>query len=146
MRRSAAYNRWTGRIDTGLFITLFSVGGLFSYVCFTCVYTAIEDVIEPRSRATAMALYFIFLYLLGGGLGPIVVGLLSDHFSHLAMLAAGTGQMNEAFRAVGLHDAMLLIPVSLLSMLALLMGARTFTADAHRQNSAESLGAPQVSN
>jgi hypothetical protein len=77
-------------------------------------------------------------------LGPIVVGLLSDHFSHLAMLAAGTGQMREEFRALGLHDAMLLIPVSLLlCMLALLMGARTYAADAHRQSAALSEATPQ---
>ncbi|WP_281687928.1 MFS transporter [Pseudomonas citronellolis] len=133
-----------GRIDTGLFIAVFGVGWLFSYAFFTCVYTAIQDVIEPRLRATAMALYFIFLYLLGGGLGPIVVGLLSDHFSHLAMLAAGTGQMREEFRALGLHDAMLLIPVSLLlCMLALLMGVRTYAADAHRQSAALSEATPQ---
>lgn len=99
---------------------------------------------EPRLRATAMALYFISLYLLGGGLGPIVVGLLSDHFSHLAMLAAGATQMSEAFRAVGLHDAMLLIPLLLLlSMLALLMGARTFAADTHRQTAVGNLAASQ---
>lgn len=141
---ATGYALLAGRIDTGLFIALFGLGWLFSYAFFTCVYTALQDVVEPRLRATAMALYFIFLYLLGGGLGPIVVGLLSDHFSHLAMLAAGAGQMTEAFRAVGLHDAMLLIPLSLLlSMLALLMGARSYAADAHRQSAARSEATPQ---
>lgn len=35
--------------------------------------------VEPRLRASAMALFFAGLYLLGGGLGPLVVGGLSDH-------------------------------------------------------------------
>ncbi|MFT8064024.1 hypothetical protein ACMYNC_23160, partial [Salmonella enterica subsp. enterica serovar Enteritidis] len=87
---------------------------LFSYNFYTCVYTAIQDVVEPRLRATAMALFFAGLYLLGGGMGTVVVGLLSDHFAAAAMLAAGAGEMAEAFRAEGLHSAMYLIPASLL--------------------------------
>ncbi|SDN79583.1 spinster family MFS transporter [Pseudomonas jinjuensis] len=131
---ATGYALLAGRIDTALFVGVFAIGWLFSYAFYTCVYTAMQDVIEPRLRATAMALYFIFLYLLGGGLGPIAVGLLSDHFAHSAMLAAGATEMSEAFRAVGLHDAMLLIPLSLLlSMLALLLGARSYCADTRRQ-------------
>ena len=38
-------------------------------------------------------------FLLGGGLGPVVVGALSDHFAQGAMLAAGAEQMSEAFKA-----------------------------------------------
>ena len=78
-----------------------------------------------------MALFFAGLYLLGGGLGPVVVGLLSDHFAHAAMCAAGASEMTEQFKAIGLHDAMYLIPVALgLTMLALLQAARCFGRDA----------------
>jgi MFS family permease len=120
-----------GRIEIGIFVALFSAGWLFSYNFYTCVYTSIQDVVEPRLRATAMALFFAGLYLLGGGLGPVGVGLLSDHFAHTAMLAAGASEMSEAFKAVGLHDAMLLIPVALLlTMLALLQASRCFSRDA----------------
>ncbi|MGG2396723.1 spinster family MFS transporter [Pseudomonas sp. SH1-B] len=122
-----------GRIDTAVFVGVFSLGWLFSYNFYTCVYTAIQDVIEPRLRATAMALYFAGLYLLGGGLGPLAVGWLSDHYSQAAMQAAGAGEMTEVFKAAGLHDAMLLIPVALLlTLLALLQAARCFQADALR--------------
>ncbi|VXC57688.1 Major facilitator superfamily MFS_1 [Pseudomonas sp. 8Z] len=122
-----------GRLDTAVFVAVFSVGWLFAYNFYTCVYTAIQDVIEPRLRATAMALYFAGLYLLGGGLGPLAVGWLSDHYAKAAMHAAGASEMTEAFKAVGLHDAMLLIPVALLlTLLALLQAARCFQADALR--------------
>lgn len=120
-----------GRIEIGLFVGVFSLGWLFAYNFYTCVYTAIQDVVEPRLRATAMALFFAGLYLLGGGLGPVVVGLLSDHYSQVAMLAAGASEMNETFKAVGLHNAMLLIPAALtLTMLALFQAARCFARDA----------------
>jgi len=120
-----------GRVEIAVFVALFSVGWLFAYNFYTCVYTAIQDVIEPRLRATAMALFFAGLYLLGGGLGPLAVGMLSDHYSQAAMLAAGASEMNETFKAVGLHNAMLLIPVALLlTMVALLQASRCFVADA----------------
>ncbi|WP_134677131.1 spinster family MFS transporter [Ectopseudomonas khazarica] len=129
----SAWALTAGRIDTALFVAVFSLGWLFSYNFYTCVYTAIQDVIEPRLRATAMALFFAGLYLLGGGLGPLAVGWLSDHYAQAAMQAAGASEMTEAFKAVGLHDAMLLIPVALLlTLLALLQAARCFQTDAVR--------------
>lgn len=135
----SAWALTAGRIDTALFVTVFSLGWLFSYNFYTCVYTAIQDVIEPRLRATAMALFFAGLYLLGGGLGPLAVGWLSDHYAQAAMQAAGASEMTEAFKAVGLHDAMLLIPVALLlTLLALLQAARCFQTDAVRMR--EGLG------
>jgi MFS family permease len=125
---------WALTLEAGeiaLFVGIFSIGWLFSYNFYTCVYTSIQDVIEPRLRATAMALFFAGLYLLGGGLGPVVVGWLSDHFAHSAMYAAGAAEMNEAFKAVGLHDAMYLIPIAmLLTLLALLQAARHLPKDA----------------
>ena len=130
---ATGYALLAGRVEVGVFVAIFSLGWLCAYNFYPCVYTAIQDVVEPRLRATAMALFFAGLYLLGGGLGPIAVGLLSDHFAQAAMLAAGASEMNEAFKAVGLHDAMLLIPVALfLTMLALVQAARCFVADATR--------------
>ncbi|NQD92028.1 MFS transporter, partial [Pseudomonas sp. CrR25] len=130
---ATAYALLAGRIEIGLFVAVFSLGWLFAYTFYPCVYTAIQDVIEPRLRATAMALFFAGLYLLGGGLGPLAVGLLSDHYAQAAMLAAGASEMNETFKAVGLHDAMYLIPLALfVTMLALVQAARCFVADAER--------------
>ncbi len=123
-----------GRIEIGLFVAVFSVGWLFSYNFYTCVYTAIQDVVQPRLRATAMALFFAGLYLLGGGLGPVVAGLLSDHFAQTAMAAAQVEQMTEPFKAVGLHDAMMyLIPGALFFTLVFLaIASRSFSRDAQR--------------
>lgn len=133
---ATGYALLAGRIEIGVFIAVFSIGWLFSYNYFTCVYTAIQDVVEPRLRGTAVALFFAGLYLLGGGMGPVVVGLLSDHYAHAAMLAAGATEMTEAFKAIGLHDAMLLIPVAfILTTLALLQASRCFVKDAESMRS-----------
>ena len=140
---ATAWALHAGRIEIGVFVAVFSVGWLFAYNFYTCVYTAIQDVVEPRLRATAMALFFAGLYLLGGGMGPIVVGGLSDHFAHSAMYAAGAEQMTEAYKAVGLHDAMYLIPVALfLTMLFLFQASRCFVRDAKKMK--EGLSAVEV--
>ncbi|SHN21960.1 Predicted arabinose efflux permease, MFS family [Pseudomonas asturiensis] len=130
---ATGYALHAGRIEIGVFVAVFSVGWLFAYNFYTCVYTAIQDVVEPRLRATAMALFFAGLYLLGGGAGPVVVGLLSDHFAHAAMAVAGVDVMSESFKAIGLHDAMYLIPAALLMTLVFLFQAsRCFSKDAER--------------
>jgi hypothetical protein len=49
------------------------------------------------------------------------------------MAAAGAGEMTDAFRAVGLHDAMFLIPVALLlTALFVFLASRSFAADSRR--------------
>ena len=49
------------------------------------------------------------------------------------MYADGAQQMTEAYKAVGLHDAMYLIPVALLlTMLFLFQASRSFVRDAKR--------------
>lgn len=128
---ATGYALSAGQVAITLFVAVFSLGWLFAYNFYTCVYPAIQDVVEPRLRATAMALFFAGLYLLGGGLGPVMVGLLSDHFAQQAMLAAGALQMTETFKAVGLHGALYLIPAALLATLVfLLLATRSFGGDA----------------
>ena len=122
-----------GQIDVALFVGLFAVGWVFAYNFYTCVYTAVQDVVEPRLRATAMALFFAGLYLLGGGLGPVMVGGLSDYFAQQAMFAAGATEVSEAFRAIGLHSALYLVPVAMaLTGIFLLIAMRTFQGDVRK--------------
>jgi len=120
-----------GSDAVGLFTLLFALGWLFSYIYYTSVYPAIQDVVQPRLRATAVALYFAAMYLLGGAMGPVVVGGLSDRLSVDAMTAAGAQEMSEQFKAIGLHDAMFLVPVMLLlTAVFLFLAARSFNRDA----------------
>lgn len=123
----------SGRQSVTLFAALFGLGWLAQYGYYTSVYPAIQDVIEPRLRATAVAVYFAAMYLLGGAFGPAVVGGLSDALARSAMAAAGGREMTNAFRAVGLHDAMYLIPVALLlTAVFVFLASRSFAADSLR--------------
>ena len=58
-----------------------------------------------------MAIYFFAMYLLGGVLGPIATGRLSDYFAHRVAAAEGMETPSEGHKALGLHEAMYLIPI-----------------------------------
>ena len=42
------------------------------------VYSALQDIVAPSLRGTAMSLYFMAMYLLGASFGPVITGRLSD--------------------------------------------------------------------
>lgn len=112
------------------FAIFFGLGWLLYYNYFTTIYPALQDVVEPRLRATAMSVYFAGQYLLGGALGPVLVGWLSDKYSQAAMAEAGASEMTDAFRAEGLHDALIVVPITLvITGLFIFFAARTFQKD-----------------
>ena len=78
------------------------------------VYAAIQDVVAPAMRGRAMAVYFLVTYLGGASWGPLLTGRLSD------FLARRSGLGAEASRAVGLHDAMYVIPALAVVLAAVL--------------------------
>jgi MFS family permease len=87
------------------------------------VYAAIQDIVPAQLRGTAMAAYYLAMYLCGASFGPLVTGRLSDIFARQALAA---GAAAEAARAYGLHQAMYVIPVfSVLLGAVLWVGART---------------------
>lgn len=118
------------------FVLLMGAGLAFVYVYYSSVYAAIQDVVEPSLRGTAMALYFFAMYVLGGSLGPLGTGMLSDHFARKAMAAAGATTMTEPFKAAGLHSAMHVIPLlCLLLAVVLFAAARTVSGDMEKLRS-----------
>jgi predicted MFS family arabinose efflux permease len=119
------------------FIALMMLGTMTMYVYYATVYAAIQDVIAPALRGTAVAIYFCAMYILGASLGPLATGILSDHFAHQAMIAAGATTMTEAFKATGLHSAMYAIPVlAVLASTVLFAASRTVEKDIARQSAA----------
>jgi MFS family permease len=103
------------------------------YVYYATVYAAIQDVIEPRLRGIAVAIYFCCMYIFGASLGPVVTGMLSDHFARRAMLDAGALAMTEAFKATGLHYAMYATPIlAVAAALVLFAASRTLEKDARK--------------
>lgn len=116
------------------FTILMGMGVAAMYVYYSTVYSAIQDVIEPSLRGTAMALYFFAMYVMGASFGPVGVGFLSDFSTKRAAMAAGvtdfTQKALEPFRAEGLHTAMYVIPIlGVLLTLVLFAASRTITKD-----------------
>jgi MFS family permease len=111
-----------------VFSVLMGFGVMLTYVYYSTVFPAIQDIVPPSLRATGMALYFFAMYLLGGSLGPVLTGKLSDYFTRSAMLSTGTTSITESFRATGLHSAMYVIPLCSLIVAVVLFIAACFVA------------------
>jgi MFS family permease len=108
------------------FMLLMGTGTMLMFVYYASVYSSIQDVIPPALRGTAMSIYFFAMYLLGASFGPVITGMLSDHYAKQAMAAAGATAMSEQFKGIGLHHAMYIIPM-LCVVLALVLFAASRT-------------------
>ena len=97
------------------------------YLYYPCVYATIQDVVAPHLRGTAMALYFLAMYLLGGSFGPVIVGRISDYFARQASANSVSG-ITEAARASGLHSAMYVLILGCVLVSVTLLGAATTVA------------------
>jgi len=76
------------------------------------------------------------MYLCGASFGPLLTGHLSDRLAHRAAALAGSPVVTEAFRAVGLQQAMLVIPILSAALAGVLyMGSRTIASDIARRES-----------
>jgi predicted MFS family arabinose efflux permease len=113
-----------------MFTVLMATSSALAFAYYSTVYAAIQDVVPPNLRGTAVSLYFFAMYVLGASFGSTIMGALSDFFAHRAMLAAGASVMANEFRAAGLHSAMYIIPVLMVLCAGSLFGAaRTIAAD-----------------
>jgi MFS family permease len=109
----------------------------FLNVYYGLVYSALHDIVAPALRGTAMAIYFVAMYLCGASFGPLLTGRLSDMMARRAAQAAGAAAVGETFRAIGLHQAMYVIPVLSVGLAVVLAaGSRTIASDMARREAA----------
>lgn len=117
-----------------IFLTA-AYGGLNTY--YGLVYSSIQDIVPPARRGTTMAIYFMVMYLGGASMGPLLTGNLSDRLARRAAAAAGSPVLTEAAKAIGLQEAMLIIPVLSAGLaLVLYLGSRTIIRDMARREQA----------
>jgi MFS family permease len=103
---------------------------LLLYAYYGTVYATIQDIIEPPLRGTAMAIYFCAMYFLGAMLGPVATGWASDILAARAAAGDGYETATAWHKAVGLHNAMYLIPVLDAALVLVLFAAsRTVKGD-----------------
>jgi MFS family permease len=81
------------------------------YFYYGTVYATIQDIVEPVLRGTAMAVYFCGQYLLGAALGPVATGWISDYFARRTAAADGSSTVTPLHLALGLHNAMYVVPI-----------------------------------
>jgi len=118
---------------TGAFTILMAASSAMTFVYYSTVYSAIQDVVPPRLRGTAVAVYFFAMYVLGASFGSTIMGGLSDYFAQQAMLSEGATEMAAPFKSQGLHAAMYVIPALMLLCAGSLFGAaRTVGGDMRR--------------
>jgi MFS family permease len=119
--------------DMGRFTLLYASGWVLFYMYYVSVYTAVQDVVEPRLRASAMSIYFAAQYLLGAAFGSLIVGGLSDMFAKQAMMEANATVMTEVFRGIGLHAAILSVPVMLfVTAITMWIASKTYLVDVEK--------------
>jgi MFS family permease len=73
------------------------------------MFALIMSIVQPRTRATAAAVYGIFTSLIGLGLGPFGLGLMSDTFNHVL----GMGEAGGLRWAMIWSNAVILVAVTL---------------------------------
>ena len=117
-----------------LALTLLTIAYGLLNMYYGLVYASIQDIVPPTLRATSMAIYFLVMYLLGASWGTVVIGKLSDRAARHAADLAHSPTVTEAFRAIGLQQAMLAIPILSLGLaLVLWAGSRTIKKDIERR-------------
>jgi MFS family permease len=121
-----------GSVGLALTMLTLAYGTMNTYYGF--VYASIQDLVAPTQRGLTMAIYFMAMYLCGASFGPLITGMASDRMARQAMEAAGATQMTEAFKAAGLQQAMVIIPILLVALGAVLFAAsRTIAGDVERR-------------
>jgi MFS family permease len=115
-----------------VFMTL-AYGALNGY--YGLVYSSIQDIVAPALRGRAMGVYFMAMYMCGASFGPLLTGNISDRMARRAAAAAGSPVVTEAAKAIGLQQAMFIIPLlSLFLAFVLYAGSRTVVGDILRRD------------
>jgi predicted MFS family arabinose efflux permease len=115
-----------GRGDWFAFAAWLLPGCLGLYFYYASVYATIQDIVPPTLRGMAMAVYFFVFYLVAAA-GLYAFGWLSDSLARRA-LAEGASPADAP--ALGLHEALHIVPALTLALVAVLYAAaRTVPTD-----------------
>jgi predicted MFS family arabinose efflux permease len=111
-----------GSVFAATLLAMLGYGLLQTY--YGLVYAALHDVVAAPVRGSAMSAYLMVSYLCGASFGPLLTGRLSDRFARAAVDA---GAAAEAAKAIGLHQAMYVIPVLCVMLSAVLWRGQAAT-------------------
>jgi len=77
--------------DAGWSLLLLGLAAFFNAFYLGPTSAVVQSVVHPRMRATASAVMFLVISLIGFGIGPILVGLLSDWLASAGGLGSAGG-------------------------------------------------------
>ncbi len=72
-------------------LLLWGLGAFCHYMYLGSQYTIGQGVVSQRSRASAIAILLLLIALIGNGLGPQIVGWMSDMFMGMELKSKGFG-------------------------------------------------------
>jgi hypothetical protein len=75
---------------------LLSIAGFFQYASLGPTFGVVQNVVDPRRRATATALLYIALSVLALGGGPLFTGWITDRFAEADFSRSGSEMMQTA--------------------------------------------------
>ena len=123
-----------GSLTAAVALLALAYGSCNTY--YGLVYSSIQEIVAPTLRATTMAIYFMFMYMCGASMGPLLTGAISDWRAKEAAAAAQSTVVTAAHKAIGLQEAMLVIPLlGLLLAMVLYFASLTITADINKRQS-----------
>ena len=70
-----------------------TVGGCLMYLHYTPAQVILQNMVEPRMRATAAFIFYFVASMVGLGLGPALFGFASDQFAQHAFTAGSYGAL-----------------------------------------------------
>ncbi|HWE98998.1 MAG TPA: MFS transporter [Caulobacteraceae bacterium] len=82
--------------DWRLAAVVLLVPGVFHYTYLGPTFGVVQNAVEPRRRATATAVMFLFLNLIALGGGPLLTGALIDAFAQFHFTHAGPAGLTSA--------------------------------------------------
>ncbi|MDX2276184.1 MAG: MFS transporter [Hyphomonadaceae bacterium] len=87
--------------DLGTARVLWCVGAMFQYSYLSSQYAIAQGVVSARARASSVAILLLVIALIGNGLGPQIVGWLSDMFMGMQLADHGVAGVlsNELCRS-----------------------------------------------
>ncbi|WP_404713403.1 spinster family MFS transporter [Sphingomonas sp. MMS24-J13] len=132
------------QVSLAIGVPLIIVGGILLFLHYAPCYALVQLIAGVRQRASAVAIYGVFLGLLGSGLGPTITGIVSTFVArrqfalgNLAALCPGGRALQpggaidhacQAASASGMRAAMITGAVLMLwGALHFLLGARTIS-------------------
>ncbi|GIU67922.1 spinster family MFS transporter [Candidatus Phycosocius spiralis] len=86
-------------------ILLLAIPTLLNSLWYGPVYAAVQSLVQPRTRATAVAIMLFVVNMIGLGAGPTAIGFFSDYFAQHHFLTLGSGFDYSSFCKGGAQTA-----------------------------------------